>query len=525
MSVYRTARAAASNRGPNSSRAQPPAARYARPVTSLTKPWIYAWPQSAAPGDEVELRVAGPPGTGEVRITRIGARREQVWSGVVAIEPHDLPEDAAQAGCRWPAAATVTVEPEWRTGYYEVSLRTAAGFRDEALGFVVVRAPSGSDRPLLVLTTNTWNAYNDFGGRNLYTRGTRVSFDRPMAPGFLAKPSGPGDRVAVVDAPDPQMRAHVSYLRAHGFSEWAGSAGWPNAELAFVRWAERRGYELDYAANADLELVPGLLDGRRLYLSVGHDEYWSWPMRDAVEGFVAAGGNAVFLSGNTAFWQVRLEDGGATMVGYKDQFEKDPVMGTDRQHLLTSMWSDHLIGRPENEMTGVSFSRGGYHRIGRAVGSGAGGYTVYRPDHFVFEGTGVVYGDLIGAGSVTVGYECDGCELELRDGLPHPTGRDGTPADFEILGLAPARPFGRDNSPRPVPPGARSECEFIAWRVLGEESPAAAERFAHGHAVMGVHRPGGVVFTAGTTEWAWGLTGADPVIERITANLIETLSV
>ena len=34
-------------------------------------------------------------------------------------------------------------------------------------------------------------------------------------------------------------------------------------------------------------------------LSVGHDEYWSWEMRDAVEGFVAAGGNVAFFSGNT----------------------------------------------------------------------------------------------------------------------------------------------------------------------------------------------------------------------------------
>ena len=104
------------------------------------------------------------------------------------------------------------------------------------------------------------------------------------------------------------MRAHIGYLLEHQFSQWAGSAGWPNAELPFVRWAEAAGYELDYACNADLETVPGLLDGRRLYLSVGHDEYWSWGMRDAVEQFVAGGGNAMFLSGNTSFWQVRHDD-------------------------------------------------------------------------------------------------------------------------------------------------------------------------------------------------------------------------
>jgi hypothetical protein len=38
---------------------------------------------------------------------------------------------------------------------------------------------------------------------------------------------------------------------------------------------------------------------------------------------------------------------------------------------------------------------------------------------------------------------------------------------------------------------------------------------------MGVHQRGGTVFTAGTTEWAWGLANADPVIERITRNILD----
>jgi hypothetical protein len=493
-------------------------------MTELTEPWIYAWPQSVAPGDTVAPRVAGPPCEGSVQIARVGLRREVVWSGQVTVEPHELPDRAAAVGCPWPDAARVEVPESWRSGFYEVTLRTRAGFQHDAVGYVVVRAAEPHpSRPLLVLTTNTWNAYNDFGGRNLYRRGTQVSFARPMAPGFLRKPDGPGSRVAVVDAPDRSMRAHVGYLRAHGFSEWGGSAGWPNAELPFVQWAEANGYELDYAANADLEQVPGLLDGRRLYLSVGHDEYWSWAMRDAVEQFVAAGGNAAFLSGNTSFWQVRFDDD-HSMTGYKDQFERDPVYGTAEQQHLTSMWSDHLIGRPENEMTGVSFSRGGYHRIGKVVATGSGGYTVYRPEHWVFEGTEVGYGDLIGAPSVVVGYECDGCEFTFRDGLPYPTGADGTPADFEMLALTPVQHFGRETAPRGVPEGARSEGEFIAWRALGAEDPDTVARLAHGHAVMGVHQPGGTVFTAGSTEWAWGLTGDDPVVERITRNLLDRLT-
>ncbi len=495
-------------------------------MSELSGPWVYAWPQSVTAGQTVGLRAAGPPVPAELRVVRIGARPEIVWSTTIDLVPHELPDDAAGGGCGWPDAATLEIPEHWRSGYYEVVLRAGAEFRQERVGFFVVRAVHPRPEvPLLVLTTNTWNAYNDFGGDNLYTGGTRVSFARPLAPGLLRKPRGPGDRVAVVDAPDPTMQAHIRYLLGHGYSQWAGSAGWPNAELEFVRWAESNGYELDYAINADLERVPGLLDGRRLYLSVGHDEYWTWAMRDAVESFVAAGGHAAFLSGNTSFWQVRLEDDGQTMVGYKQQFESDPVFGTDQAERLTSLWSDRLVGRPENHMTGVSFARGGYHRIGRVVASGAGGYTVYRPEHWVFAGTDVGYGDLIGAGSVVVGYECDGCDFTVRDGLPYPTGTDGTPADFAILGLAPARPFDRLTSVRPVADGERSEVEFHAWRVLGDDGAEGVSRLEHGHAVMGVHQPGGTVFTAGSTEWAWGL--ADPpdvVIEQITRNLLDRLT-
>jgi len=500
----------------------------------VSDPAVYLWPQSAEPGDTVGVHASGPAGPATLEIARIGATREVVRTASLTLEAHELPDDAVAHGCAWPRALDLQIPDTWRSGYYEVSVRSDGGDPEadgrEALAFLVVRAPAGtSSKPLLVLSTNTWNAYNDVGGANLYSTfgrpvaATHVSFQRPLAPGFLRRPELPGQRATIIDPPDPTMTAHVEYMFEHLLSEWVGSAGWAGWELHFVRWAEAAGYELDYAANADLGTVPGLLDDRSLYLSVGHDEYWTWEMRDAVEDFVARGGNAVFLSGNTSCWQVRLEDDGATMVAYKEQLADDPVLGTDDRHLLTSLWSDHLIGRAENEMTGVSFSRGGYHRIGRNVGSGAGGYTVHRPGHWVFEGTEVGYGDLIGSAGVAVGYECDGCELEYRDGLPFPTGADGTPKDFEVLGTAPARPIDRDTAMRPLPEDGPSEGEFIAWRVLGDWSPETVARLRHGHAVMGVHQPGGTVFTSGCTEWVWGLVADDPVIDRVTRNLLDRL--
>ncbi|MEZ5219231.1 MAG: DUF6605 domain-containing protein [Ilumatobacteraceae bacterium] len=310
-----------------------------------------------------------------------------------------------------------------------------------------------------------------------------------------------------------------------------GSAGWPDWELPFLQWAERNGYEIDVITNADLEDHPELLANGDylLYLSVGHDEYWSGPMRDTVEAHIAAGRNAAFSPG-TPFWQVRMEDRSdagpaATMVGFKGRFKHDPVFGTERQGELTTIWSDHLLERPENEMTGVSFSRGGYHRIGKRATLGAGGYTIHRAGHWIFEGTGLDYGDVLGAAAVTVGYECDGCDFTYRDGLPYPTGVDGTPATFEILGTAPAAHFTRTTAARPPAPHEPSEIEFIASRLFGTKDPADVERIAHGHAVLGSYTSpaGGTVVTSGSTDWAHGLAGRDPHVENITRNILDRL--
>jgi len=493
----------------------------------------YCWPQSVGAGGSVALHLSS---SGErpvsVEIARVGGHREVVWSDTVPAGDHPVPSKAWELGCDWPVAAVVTAGHDWRSGYYEVVLTIdVEGKQRRDHAFFVLRPPADSTNTILLqLSTNTWYAYNDFGGLNLYTGGTISSLQRPMAKGYLCKPAGAGRRVTTVHPPDPDMNTHVGYLRRHHLSGYAGSAGWPDWELPFVEWAERAGYGIDVCVNADLEDHPHLLDRYRLLLSVGHDEYWSGPMRDTVEAFIARGGNVAFFSGNTSFWQVRMEDhspeGPATrMVGYKGQFKDDPVFGTDRQSELTSIWSDHLIGRPENHMTGVSFTRGGYHRIGKRVTSGAGGYTVHRPDHWMFDGTGITYGDVLGASATIVGYECDGCDFTYRDGLPYPTGTDGTPANFEILGTAPAAPFTRTTAQRPPKPNEPAEDEFVASRLFGSRDPEAVARIQHGHAVLGtyVSPGGGTVITSGCTDWAHGIAGRDPQVERITANILDRL--
>src|SRR5262245_65653715 len=157
----------------------------------------YCWPESAVPGEQVGLHMSSSGGRPvRVEVARVGWKRDVMFrSDAVAADEHETPKDAAANGCGWPVALTLDVDASWRSGYYEVVMEIDVGEkvrRDYA--FFAVRPAAGA-RIVLALACNTWHAYNDFGGTNLYNGGTHVAMQRPMAAGYLHKPPGKGRRV------------------------------------------------------------------------------------------------------------------------------------------------------------------------------------------------------------------------------------------------------------------------------------------------------------------------------------------
>jgi N,N-dimethylformamidase beta subunit-like, C-terminal len=480
----------------------------------------YCWPPSAAAGEPVALQVSTDAATFDVEVHRDGAEPIVVWSAIgVAGRSHPTPARASADGCGWPVALEIPTDPGWRSGYYPV---TVSAGDERADAFLVVRPDPAHPAPILmVLSTTTWNAYNDWGGPSLYTGGTQVSFERPLAPGFLVKPE-PHRRKAQ-PSPDREALWFFDWAEPLGLSVWSGGAGWWNWERPMLRWAEANGFEVDVAISQDLERHPEVLDGHRLYLSVGHDEYWSWGMRETVERHTAGGGNAVFLSGNTCYWQIRFDEDHRRMTCFKYGADEDPVAGTPDERRITSAWVDRRIGWPEFSTTGLSFSRGGYSRYGLGVPRGSGAYTVWRPDHWLFEGTGLRYGDALGLEDAIVAYEVDGCELTMANGLPVPTFADGAPPTLDVLATAPARLWTQDEQPSRYAhePG---ELESVTMAIHGERWEEHLDERRHDHAVLGVFTTpgGGTVVNAGVTDWADGL--GDPAVARITRNALSRLS-
>jgi hypothetical protein len=504
---------------------------------------------SVRPGERFALHASSARDPCALEIARVGAGRRVVRrQDGLAVGDHPTPAHADRDGCGWPVALEIEVGADWATGYYDIVLTDAAG--EAAHHFVVVKPPLGARtaRAAFVLATNTAHAYNWWGGANAYCDVTALMARRADLPTAMAGAIG----VLSTQRPFPQMLIappadvpRLVNLRPRGFEErpFAGDPTWPRRrelspydnsagflhkwEHAFAAWAEGQEIGLDYFTDADLEAGPGLLDGYAALLVVGHSEYWSAPQRDAIEAYVDQGGKLAIFSGNTAFWKVRFEDEGRRFICHKWKgFEADPVARADPAQ-GTHLWSHQAFGRPEAEITGLSFLFGGYHRLGLCAARGQGGYTVYDAGHWALAGCDLFYGDVIGQDLPFLGYENDGCRFQFGDdGLPKAVGALGVPRDLEIIALAPcALGEDPDSGYRPlIPP---ENLDIIAREAFGDPpGPATERRLLRGHAVMAAFRRGaGEVFNGGTTEWAHALKAGDPFVARITRNVLQRFGV
>ena len=312
----------------------------------------------------------------------------------------------------------------------------------------------------------------------------------------------------------------MDWAFANGYCKKYASAGWASYERHFLRWAEAAGYEVDLVSQYDLQLRPQVIEDYRCLVFIGHDEYWSWEMRDSVDAFVEAGGRVARFAGNF-MWQTRLEADGRRQLCYKSRaWDEDPAAASDR---ITTSWELPQINRPGALTFGLNAIRGVYAGWGGCVAFGAGGFPLYRPEHWAFEGTGLGYGDVLGAQSRVFAYEVDGLDYVIRDGLPYPSGAEQVPEGLEILalGLASNREVARATDPASLFLGSE-DCELHARILYGEVTPQTMALAGRGSGMIVSFCKGkGEVFHAGSVEWVAGLLRHDAQVERVTRNVLD----
>jgi len=295
----------------------------------------YASEVSVAPGEDLHFHISARPAARyRIEVFRLGwygglgARRlaclPECSSGEQGVAqplpPPPSGDRAVPVRANWPVTDVLRVRRRWVSGYYEARFVLTSG--DQAgrgsVTYFVVQAPPARHSQLLVqVPVNTWEAYNNWGGRSLYSgptgAGYRVSFDRPYESGNKQTP-----------------------------------LAW---EIQLVRYLERGGYDVSYQTDLDTDRNPGSLLLHRLVMTAGHDEYWTKGIRDGFERARDHGVNLAFIGANIGFWQIRYEDAGRTIVEYRKP-ELDPE--TDPT-LKTVMFRRLDPPRPECELRGVNW--------------------------------------------------------------------------------------------------------------------------------------------------------------------------
>ncbi|TMB94343.1 MAG: hypothetical protein E6J38_08195 [Chloroflexi bacterium] len=276
--------------------------------------------------------------------------------------------------CDWSASYTLSVPSDWTSGVYLGLLTNAQGFQNYVLFVVRDDRPAPFLYQQNIMTNQAYNNYPNDGrtGKSLYTynsygantisgetRAVKVSFDRPYA-----------------------------------------DFGFPQAdEMEFIRWIERMGYDVTYSTNVDTHADGASLRNHKAFLSVGHDEYWSKEIFDAIEGARDAGVNLAFFAADTGSVQVRFEPSASglpnrVMICYKSA-AIDPVNGPT----TTVAFRSPPVNRPEQALRGVMAFVGGMVTSGTLPD-----YVVTNSSHWIYAGTGLKDGDTVAR---IVGYEMD----------------------------------------------------------------------------------------------------------------------
>lgn len=501
--------------------------------------WSYADSLSYAPGEHARLSVSTNARHYSVEIIRDGIMPRTVYrrDGLEGIW-RDTPDDCSVTGCGWPVSLAIPVSEDWPSGGYIIRTMAAEEGRGEDMHehLFILRPRRGGEkrgRVLLIAATATWTAYNDWGGSNHYQgycgpNGDRfspiLSIERPLAKGFVSLPAEAPRAVLMEDPPimaEPRY-PHMEWAYANGYSKKYMSSGWASFERHFVLWAEREGYALDIISQTDLAYRPELLEGYSCIALIGHDEYWSWNMRDAIDAYVERGGHVARFAGNF-MWQIRLENEGRTQVCYKYiAREEDPLMQKGPRHLVTESWEAPEIGRPGAASFGLNATHGLYASWSGCSPRGAKGFPVYRPEHWAFANTGFYYGDVLGASSRIFGYEVDGLPYEIRGGLPYPADPASAPEGIEILALGLSATVEEGPTIRPGHSFLGMEDgEYVASVLTGRKDAAAIEATKRGAGMIVNFRKGrGEVFHAGTCDWIMGLTRGDEMVMQVTRNVL-----
>lgn len=444
----------------------------------------YMWPKWVQAGGKSEIR-AHSPEQYQLTLWRYGLKKEFIamvsWfdeHGPHATEQITPDGDYSQTGVNWnhhgypsPHVQQFLTAPS-RSGLYYLWARTPSG---KTFSFPWVVSPAEPKVKIAVLaSTNTWNAYNNFGGRSNYinpgglpptpTVNARLDLER------YTSQKGPW---SIPDSNFKPLAFERPETGNHIFdnSPWTESSitdsiqgrlqcGQAPAEWRLLGWLEREGFDYDYYAEGQLHDGTLPLERYKVLIISVHPEYWTREMFARVDRWVREkGGRLIYLGGNGLDCEVLLENDAMRCLSYQDR--SDPSANYDSRM--------HRTYESQARFLGVAFTEPG------AMTSAP--YRVIDPEHWVFRKTGLRKGDLFG-------------EKSLHERVP------GGASGHETDKITPS-------SPRNL--------QHLAKGVNADNGGAD---------MVYIEQDKGAVFSVGSITWVCSLF-PDKHVSRITRNVIE----
>ncbi|ACU35683.1 conserved hypothetical protein [Actinosynnema mirum DSM 43827] len=427
---------------------------------------------SYAPGETVEFKMLTPATSYRIDLYRLGyygGAGARLMGSATRTTPQNqpacdrdttpmptYPTGTALIDCgNWAVSTTWTVPQDAVSGiYYARMSRTDVPADQPAVNELafVVRDDTATGKVMFQTSDSTWVAYNRYGGNSLYFgdgpgqggQAYKVSYNRPYT-------GGDGDENFIF-----------------------------NAEYPMLRFLESNGYDLTYTTDVDSARRGELIKKQKVFMAVGHDEYWSNEQRANVEAARAAGVHLAFLTGNEIFWKTRWE---ASKFGTKRDWRTiasfKETKGTQNDGLpdWTGTWRDPRFpeqdgGRPENSLLGNIFVVNGRRDDSLQVPAQYGKMRLWRNTDLQTMAAGSTYTFQPG----TLGYEWN---VVPDNG-------------FQPAGVG---QFSRTTV-------AMLDGPYVLQNYGDHYTPDTA---THALTYYKDQRSGALVFGAGTVQWAWGL--------------------
>jgi hypothetical protein len=376
----------------------------------------------------------------------------------------------------WDVSGSWKIPADATSGIYIAKVIRSDTKGASHIAFIVRDDTSHSD--LLFQTSDTtWQAYNDYGGNSLYT-------------------GWPGA--------NPGRAYAVSYNRPfHTRAAYDGKPWLFQAEYPMVRWLEANGYDVSYFSGVDSDRYGSLIRNHKVFLSVGHDEYWSGGQRTNVEAARDAGVNLAFFSGNEVFWKTRWDssiDGSdtpyRTLISYKETHANAAIDPADPP-VSTGTWRDPRFSPPADGGRPESALSGNYPMVNDGA---TAAIIVPAADGQMRFWRNTAVANLAPGSSYTMPYGTLGHEWD---------------SDVDV----PSRPAGV----------IRLSTTTVANApVLEDYGSAYVPGPATHHLTLYRAGSGVLVFGAGTMQWSWGLDGhhdhtgtpTDVNMQQATVNLL-----